>query len=245
MAQRRASGASAGAREARLRREIIDCYRSMIACGLTQGTSGNVSARMGDAAMLITPSGVAPEALAPDMLAIMPLDDVHGAWTGPLKPSTEWRFHRDILRNRPDAGAVVHAHSTYATALAMARRAIPACHYMIAAFGGDTIPCTGYALFGTQALSDLAVAALRDRHGCLLANHGMITVGATLERAMWLAVELETLAHQYCVSLAVGGPALLSAQEIEDACAAFSDYGPRARAGPEPRRKTQSGGARR
>lgn len=244
MGRGRTSGASAGAREAGLRREVVDCYRAMVACGLTRGTSGNVSVRLGEA-LLITPSGVAPEALEPNMLAVIALDSTDGASTGPLAPSTEWRFHRDILRCRPDVGAVIHAHSTYATALAMARRAIPPCHYMIAAFGGDTVPCTGYALFGSQMLSDLAVAALRDRHGCLLANHGMITVGATLERAMWRAVELETLARQYCVSLAAGGPVLLSPQEIEEACAAFAAYGQRERAAPEPGRPTRKSSARR
>lgn len=211
-------------REAHMRRQIVESYRSMVTSGLTQGTSGNVSARI-DTSLLITPSGVPPEALAPEMLALMPLAGEGETWTGPLKPSTEWRFHRDILRARPDAGAIVHAHSTFATALAIARREIPACHYMIAAFGGDTIPCADYALFGTQALSDLAVAALRDRNGCLLANHGMITVGPSLDRALWLAVELETIAQQYCVSLGVGGPVLLSARQIEDARTAFAGYG--------------------
>lgn len=232
MARARTSRGKADPREAALRREIVERYRWMVTNGLTQGTSGNLSARLGDS-MLITPSGIPPDALDPDMLASMPLDSDDGAWSGPHKPSTEWRFHLDILRSRPDAHAVVHAHSTYATTLAIMRREIPACHYMIAAFGGHSIRCAPYALFGTQELSDLALAALTDRSGCLLANHGMITVGPTLAKAMWLAVELETIAKQYYLSLAAGGPVLLNNREIEDARAAFTGYGPSERLTPK------------
>ena len=114
-----------------------------------------------------------------------------------MNPSTEWRFHFDIVKSRPDVGAIVHTHSTYATVLAIARKEIPACHYMIAAFGGATIRCAGYARYGTKELSELALKALEGRNGCLLANHGMLAVAANLEKAMWLAVELETIARQY------------------------------------------------
>ena len=210
--------------EKRLRQDIVVAARSMNASGLNTGTAGNISARYGDS-MLITPSGVQYNTLTPEMIARMPLNGVDGKWSGPLKPSSEWRFHLDILRARADAGAVVHAHSPYATALAIARKAIPACHYMIAAFGGAYIRCAGYARYGTQALSDLALAALADRNGCLLANHGMIAVGPSLGKAMWLAVELEQLARQYYQSLLIGGPALLSAAQIAETAEAFSTYG--------------------
>jgi L-fuculose-phosphate aldolase len=196
----------------------------MNASGLNQGTSGNISARLGDV-MLVTPSGIPYDAMMPEMIAAMPIRADDGRWTGPAKPSTEWRFHRDILRARPEVGAVVHTHSTYATVLAIARRPIPACHYMIAAFGGNDIRCAGYARYGTKELSDLALAALQDRAGCLLANHGMIAVGATLDKAMWLAVELETLAKQYYLSLLIGGAALLPGREIEEVQASFATYG--------------------
>jgi len=159
------------------------------------------------------------------MLASLPLEGEYGAWEGPLKPSTEWRFHLDILRAKPEVGAVVHTHSTYATVLAIARKPIPACHYMMAAFGGMDIPCAPYARFGTAALSDHAIAALDGRTGCLLANHGMIATGATLDKAMWLAVELETIARQYYLSLAIGGPVLLSEAEIAETREAFGSYG--------------------
>ena len=164
--------------------------------GLNQGTSGNISARH-DGRMLITPSAIPYNSMKAEMIAAMPLEGEYGSWDGPLKPSSEWRFHLDIMRARPDVGSIVHTHSTYATVLAIARKSIPACHYMIAAFGGNDIRCAGYARYGTKELSEFALAALDQRNGCLLANHGMIAVGANLDKAMWLAVELETIARQY------------------------------------------------
>lgn len=210
--------------ERALRAAIIEKCRWMNDAGLNQGTSGNISARFEDR-MLITPSATPYERMEPEMIAAMPLEAEDGAWSGPLRPSTEWRFHRDILRARPDVGAIVHTHSTYATVLAIHRKPIPACHYMIAAFGGTDIRCAGYACYGTQELSDLAVAALEGRSGCLLANHGMIAVGPHLDKAMWLAVELETLARQYYLALAIGAPVILSDREIAEAARGFASYG--------------------
>lgn len=210
--------------ELQLRQSIVEKCRWLNASGLNQGTSGNISVRLGDD-MLITPSGIPYETMTAEMIAAMPIVGDDGSYRGPLKPSSEWRIHLDILRARPDAGAVVHTHSTYATALAIARRGIPACHYMVAAFGGGDVRCSGYARFGTKELSDAALAALEGRNGCLLANHGMITVGPTLEKAMYLAVELETLAKQYWLSLQIGGPVLLTEREIQDALAGFASYG--------------------
>ena len=209
--------------ERQLREAIIAKCRWMNASGLNQGTSGNISARYQDR-MLITPSAVAYDAMMPDMIASMPLEG-GGDWDGPLKPSTEWRFHLDIMCARPDVGGIVHTHSTYATVLAIARKSIPACHYMIAAFGGTDIRCAGYARYGTKELSELALAALKQRNGCLLANHGMIAVGANLEKAMWLAVELETIARQYYLSLALGSPVILNDADIAETAKEFASYG--------------------
>lgn len=209
--------------ERQLREAIIAKCRWMNASGLNQGTSGNISARYQDR-MLITPSAIPYDAMTPDIIASMSLGE-YGDWEGPLWPSTEWRFHLDIMRARADVGAVVHTHSTYATVLAIARKSIPACHYMIAAFGGTDIRCAGYARYGTKELSDLALAALDRRNGCLLANHGMIAVGANLDKAMWLAVELETIARQYYLSLALGAPHILGEAEIADTAKGFSTYG--------------------
>jgi L-fuculose-phosphate aldolase len=222
--------------ERKLRQDIIAKARWMNASGLNQGTSGNLSARHGDV-MLITPSAVPYDQMQPEMIAAMPLEGEYGSWQGPLKPSTEWRFHLDIMRARPDVGAIVHTHSTYATVLAISRRSIPACHYMMAAFGGMDIRCAGYARYGTKELSDLALAALDGRTGCLLANHGMIATGASLDKAMWLAVELETIAKQFYMSLLIGGPVLLGEAEIAETREGFGSYGVQDL--PAPARKTR------
>ena len=206
-----------------LRQSIIDSCLEMNAIGLNQGTSGNISVRFGDR-MLITPSAVPYTQMTPDLIAALPLDDGE-AWEGPRKPSSEWRFHLDILNARPEIGAVVHAHPTYCTALAMLREDIPAAHYMIAAFGGTTVRCSPFAIFGTAELSRHAVAALEDRTACLLANHGAIAIGATLEAAMWRMVELETLARQYAIARQIGEPVILSDDDIASTLAAFSGYG--------------------
>ncbi len=210
--------------ERELRQAIIDSCKFMNSSGLNQGTSGNVSARFEDK-VLITPSATPYDAMTPEMLAAMPLDAEYGTWEGPLKPSTEWRFHFDILKSRPDAGAVVHAHPTFCTTLAMAHKPIPAAHYMIAAFGGNDVRCAPYARYGTAELSGHALTALEGRSACLLANHGSLAVGSTLEKAMWLAVELETLARQYYHSLLIGGPVLLSDEAIAETAKAFGSYG--------------------
>ena len=210
--------------ETTLRREIVACARQMNALGINQGTSGNISARFGDQ-MLITPSATPYEAMRPEDIASMPLSGERGAWTGPLKPSTEWRFHLDILKARPEAGAIVHSHATYCTTLAIQRMEIPAVHYMIAAFGGTTVRCAPYATFGTAELAAHALTALQGRNACLLAHHGMIVFGDTLAKAMWLAVELETLAKQYYLALQIGKPPVLSDAEIADTARSFASYG--------------------
>lgn len=213
-----------GKAELALRQAIIDKCRRMNSEGLNQGTSGNISARFGGR-LLITPSAVPYDTMAPEMIASMPIDGDYGSFEGPLNPSSEWRFHLDIMRARPEIGAIVHTHSTYATIIAITRRDIPACHYMIAAFGGSNIRCAPYARYGTAELSAHAVAALDDRMGCLLGSHGMIALGDTLDKAMWHAVELETLAKQYYHSLLIGGPVLLTDEQIEETAAAMKSYG--------------------
>lgn len=204
-----------------LRRQIIDQCLLMNANGLNQGTSGNLSARSGDG-YLITPSGVPYEQLEPEDIVFMDLD---GAYEHELPPSSEWRFHRDIYAAKPALGAIVHAHATYCTSIAIQGLDIPAIHYMIAAAGGNSIRCAPYATYGTQALSDAALAALENRSACLLANHGMIATGTDLAKAMWLAVEVETLARQYFNVLQLGEPRLLPDEEIERVVEKFKSYG--------------------
>jgi L-fuculose-phosphate aldolase len=211
-------------KEKDLRAAIVAQCRAMNASGLNQGASGNMSARLGEA-MLITPSAIPYHDMRPEMLALMPLGGEYGAWSGRYKPSTEWRFHLDILRARPDVGAIVHCHPTYATALSMLHKPIPAAHYMIALFGGPTIRCTAYAPYGTKELADLAVAGIEGRNGVLLGNHGMIATGATLAEAMRRTGELETLAKMYYLALAAGRPIVLSDDEIMRIVERFKTYG--------------------
>jgi L-fuculose-phosphate aldolase len=196
----------------------------MNALGINQGTSGNISVRWRDG-LLITPSGHSYESMTRADIVPMNLD---GSYEHTRKPSSEWRFHCDIMKARADIGAIVHAHPIYATAFAICRKDIPAVHYMIAAAGGPTIRCGGYASYGTAELSDIALAALEGRNACLLANHGMIATGSDLEKAMWLAVELETLCRQYAAALQIGTPHILSDEEITRTVEKFRDYGPRA-----------------
>ena len=209
--------------ERELRAEIVHRCREMNSSAINQGTSGNISAQFGDR-MLISPTATPYDTMTPDMIASLPLEDESGRWEGPLRPSTEWRMHRRLLLDRPDVAAVVHAHPTYCTTLAIARKEIPACHYMVAAFGGNSVRCSGYETYGTAALADRAVEAIRDRTACLLANHGMIAIGDSLPTAMWRAIELETIARQYYLSLAIGGPVLLDDRAIEDTLRSFASY---------------------
>jgi len=216
------------AKELAARRIIIAACRSMNALGINQGTSGNVSARFGDH-MLITPTALPYNRMKPADLCRMPVAGEYGRWEGPLKPSSEWRFHLDIMRARPEVGAIVHCHSTYATALSICHRPIPAVHYMIAAAGGPTVRVAEYATYGTKELSDNALKALEGRTCCLLGNHGQIATGPTLDRALWLAVELETLAKEYVLTMLIGGPHILPDDEIARVVEKFRSYGPQKR----------------
>lgn len=198
--------------EADLRQKVVDTARALNASGINQGTSGNVSARIAGG-LLITPTSLPYEQMQPgDLVALdlqgQPLHDRQ------RRPSSEWRLHADILRQRPEAQAVVHCHSTSATALACHRRGIPAFHYMVAVAGGVDVRCAAYALFGTQAFSDLALAALAGRQAALLAQHGQVTLATSLPQALRLAIEVETLARMYLQALQLGEPPVLDAAQM-------------------------------
>lgn len=197
----------------------------MNALGINQGTSGNVSARWKDG-LLVTPSGVPYGELTPRDIVFMNFDGTFEAKEG-LKPSSEWRFHVDVMADRPDVQAIVHTHSIYATTVAIKGLDIPAVHYMIAAAGGPTIRCAPYATFGTAELSAHAVKALEGRHACILRHHGVIACGPNLGRALWLAGEVETLAKQFVLSMMLGTPDVLPNDEIERVVAKFGTYGPK------------------
>ena len=207
--------------EHELREAIIATALKMNALGINQGKAGNVSARHGEG-YLVTPSGLPYEETHAEDIVRM---DLQGTAQGQRTPSSEWRFHQDIYRARPEVNAIVHAHSPYATSLACLGLEIPAFHYMVAVAGGKNIRCAPYATFGTQALSDHAVAALTDRKACLLAQHGMIALGASLPAALALAVEVEALAGQYWRALQIGKPEILPDDEMKVVLEKFRTYG--------------------
>jgi len=201
--------------------EVLATARAMNAAGINRGAAGNVSARCEDG-FLITPTGMPYDACtAADIVKV----SLAGAPQGRRKPSSEWRFHRDIYAARQDAGAIIHAHAPFATALACQQLEIPPFHYMIARFGGATVRCAAYATFGTQALSDAILAALEGRRACLMAHHGMVVFGADLAEALALAVEFEALCEQYWRVLQLGAPKLLPADEMARVLEKFKSYG--------------------
>lgn len=208
----------------RRRSQLIEAARAMNRSGINQGTSGNLSLRSG-AGMLITPSGLAYDRLRADDIVYLPLEGEGGPGPGHRQPSSEWRVHRDVYRARPDALAILHAHPVHCVALACLRRPLPAFHYMVAVAGGRDIRCATYATFGTQELSDRVVKALEGRRACLMANHGLLCLGLNLDRALALAIEIETLARAYLVSLAAGDPVLLDDAEMDRVLEKFRDYG--------------------
>jgi len=204
------------------RESVIEACRELTRRSLTHGTSGNVSLRRDENTFYISPTGMAYETLGPEDI---PLMELGGRWYGRRRPSSEWRFHRDIFNSRSDVAAIVHTHSRFATALACHGRGIPAFHYMVAVAGGADIRCAPYRTFGTQALSDAAILALKDRRACLLGNHGLIAVGANLSAALSLAGEVENLAAQYCAALAIGEPCILDESEMRTVIEKFRHYG--------------------
>lgn len=206
--------------ETALRQALVDIALRAELRGLTAGTAGNFSARWGDG-MLITPTGIPPARMQPDQIVPVTLD---GAWQGRWRPSSEWEIHARIYRDTA-AGAVVHAHPDHCTALSCLRRPLPAFHYMIAAFGGDDVPCADYAPFGTSALARAVAAALQGRSACLMANHGMVTLGRDLDDALARAEKLELLARHYMLALSVGAPVLLTPPEMDEVRARYAGYG--------------------
>ncbi|MBN8233081.1 class II aldolase/adducin family protein [Corallococcus macrosporus] len=200
---------------------MVATARRMNTSGLNQGTSGNLSQRV-EGGFLLTPSGMNYETMTPEDLVLMRFDGSH---EGHRKPSTEWQLHRDLLQARPEVGAVLHSHSMFSTTLACLRRGIPAFHYMVSAAGGTDVRCAEYATFGTPELARNMMVALEGRKACLLANHGLVAVGADLASAWKLAVEVETLAAMYWRALQLGEPVLLDDAEMERVFQQFRGYG--------------------
>ena len=210
------------------RREIVAACRDMNRRGINQGTSGNISIRVKEG-FLLTPSGMAYDEMKASDIVLMRPDGSHA---GKRKPSSEFRFHTSIMAARPEVGGIVHTHSMFATTIGILGLEIPAVHYMIAAAGGSNIRLVPYITWGTQELADAALKALDGRNACLLANHGMIVVGPTLKKAMWLAIEVETLAAQYWRALCAGKPNILSDAQIKVVIDKFKTYGQAAEPAP-------------
>ncbi len=206
--------------EKQRRTELLNATCHLVELGLNRGASGNASVRDGDG-MLITPSALLVSEMTTDSMVRM---DLQGMVLQGGKPSSEWRFHRDILVSRPEINAVIHTHSTFATTIACLRRDVPAVHYMIALAGGDSIRCTPYSVFGEQELSDHALEALQGRKACLLGNHGMIALGKDLEDALAVAVEVEFLCEIYWRTLQIGEPHILTSQQMHDVKQKFVEY---------------------
>ncbi len=204
-----------------LAQQMVKVSQELVTNGLNKGMSGNTSCRISEG-FLITPSAVLPEQMNIDSMVNMQFD---GSFEANKKPSSEWRFHRDILQSRPEVNAVIHTHSMFATTMACLHQDIPAFHYMIAMMGGDSVRCAPYALFGSQALSDSAVDALTGRKACLLAHHGMIAIGANLAEALAIAIELENLCEQYWRLLQITPePPLLSEEQMREVFQQFKGY---------------------
>lgn len=205
-----------------LREDLCIQAQNLVKLGLNKGTSGNCSARADDTHFLVTPSGIAVEDITPDSIVMLSMP---GEILGAGVPSSEWRFHRDIYKARPEFRAIVHTHSPFASAFSCLGRDLPPFHYMIAVAGGSSIRCAPYHLFGTQKLSDAAIYALKDRTACLLANHGMIAAAVNLKAAVALASEVEFLCEQYIHACQLGNPNILSEAEMKEVLEQFKGYG--------------------
>ncbi len=206
--------------EQNLRQQLLATSRRLLELGLNRGSSGNASVRYGDG-MLITPSALPVSDMTSESMVRM---DLEGKVLQGRKPSSEWRFHRDIFVARPEIGAIIHTHSIYATTIACLRRDVPPVHYMIALAGGDTIRCTPYSVFGEQTLSDHALEALRERKACLLGNHGMIALGTDLADALAVTVEVEFVCEIYWRTLQAGEPQILTPQQMHEVQQKFVEY---------------------
>jgi L-fuculose-phosphate aldolase len=211
-----------GTPETVLREQIVQVMRAMDHRGLNRGTSGNVSARLGQG-LLVTPSGVVPEELTPESLVYVDLDGTSSS--GAMRPSSEWRMHAGLYARRADVNAVVHCHSRHATILACAGKPIPPLHYMVGVSGRASVPLAPYQPFGSVALADAVADAMEGGMACLMANHGLITVAPTLGRALAIAEEMEEQAAVYCGTLAIGGPILLDDAQMADIFERFKTYG--------------------
>ncbi len=209
----------------KLKADVIKYSKKLNFTNLSALRSGNISVRTKDKGIegfYITPSGRKYSSLKPKDIVFVSLKGVYNKKKG--KPSSEWRFHQDIYVNKKDAKAIVHAHSTCATAVSSHQKNIPAFHYMVAVAGGEDIKCTKYATFGTKTLSKNIIKALKNRSACLIANHGQVAFGENLENTFELAQEIENICHQYINAIRIGIPKILLKKEMKIVLAKFKNY---------------------
>jgi len=209
------------------RNKIIEYSLKLNSTNLSPLRSGNISMRSKEAekdGYLITPSGKKYESLKPEDIVFMGLNEEEKKNGSENKPSSEWRFHRDIYINKKNAEAIVHAHSPHATAVSSHGKSIPPFHYMIALAGGEDIKCAEYATFGTEELSKNIMKALENRSACLMSNHGQVAFGKNLDQAFELAQEIENICQQYIIALKIGEPKILSFKEMKKVLDKAKDY---------------------
>jgi L-fuculose-phosphate aldolase len=204
-----------------LKRNIIKYAKKLNSKGLSALRSGNISTRFKDG-FLITPSGKKYSSLKDKDIVFVSLDGSFDKKKG--IPSSEWKFHQDIYLNKKNAKAIVHAHSTNATAVSTHKKKIPPFHYMVAMVGGHDIKCAKYATYGTRNLSKNIIKALKDRKACLIANHGQIAFEENLSKAFELAEEVENISLQYITSLKLGKPKILSLKEMKKVLSKAKNY---------------------
>jgi len=202
---------------------LIEAALHLEQIGLNHGATGNCSCRDGDT-YLITPSGIDTQNLSEDKVVRMDFAGNIINSIPNLKPSSEWRFHKDIMSQRKEVGAVVHTHSIYASTVSLFGDTLPPFHYMIAVAGGDSVRCAPYAMFGTQELSDNIIGALIDRKACLIANHGLVAIGDNLKEALQIAEEIEHLCQLYIEARKLGEPNLLSKKQMSEVIDRFQTY---------------------
>ena len=209
----------------KLKSEVIKYSKKLNITNLSALRSGNISVRVkekGVNGFYITPSGVKYSSLKPKDIVFVSLKGRFDKKKG--KPSSELRFHQDVYVNKKDAEAIVHAHSTCATAVSTHNKSIPAFHYMVGVAGGNDIKCAKYATFGTRKLSKNILSALKNRCACLISNHGQIAFGKNLENAFELSQEVENICHQYINALRIGIPKILSKKEMKIVLGKMKNY---------------------
>jgi L-fuculose-phosphate aldolase len=209
----------------KLKTEVIKYSKKLNSTSLSELRSGNISIRVKEKnidGFYITPSGMKYSSIKPEDIVFVSLTGRFDKKKG--IPSSEWRFHQDIYVNKKNAKAIVHAHSTCATAVSSHQKNIPAFHYMVGVAGGEDIKCSKYATFGTRKLSKNILSALKNRSACLIGNHGQIAFGENLEKTFELAQEIENICHQYINALRIGIPKILSKKEMQIVLGKMKNY---------------------